>query len=188
MKKLIYLFLLLTSVLPVFAERWTVAPKIGLNVSDMTGSYDGRLKLGLNAGFGVECRFSTIFALETGAFYSMEGTHDYGDTRKYDYINVPVLLKAFAGKSGFNVFVGPQLGVNVMEKIVTTTGDGYQVTQKTDDILPVNFSLVFGLGYQFESGFLVSANYNAGVVNVDEYSYNESIRHRVFQFNIGWRF
>lgn len=183
MKKILYL-LLLTIALPLNAQKWSFAPKVGMNLSDMTGEYfGGGMKVGLNAGMTVEYRFSDIFAIESGAFYSMQGLKE-GDAKfKVDYVNIPVLVKAYI-KNGFHVFVGPQLGFNVSEKVVITDWEDL----KTDEIMPLDLSAVIGAGYQFKMGFLVSANYNIGVTNVADNYGDEPSRHSVFQLNVGWRF
>lgn len=187
MRKLFYL-LILAITLPIHAQKWSVAPKVGLNLSDMTGEYfRGGIKIGLNAGLTAECRFSNVFALESGLFYSMQGIKDEEIVRKNDYINIPILAKAYI-KSGFNVFAGPQLGYNISEKLLITGGNGLEVTQKTDVIMPLDLSLMIGMGYQFKRGFLVSTNYNFGLTNIADNYDDEPSRNGVFQFNIGWRF
>lgn len=187
MKKNFYLLLLLVA-LPLQAQKWSVAPKIGLNLSDMTGEFfEGGMKVGLNAGLSTEYRFSNVFAIEPGIFYSMQGIKDGDIVRKNDYINVPLLAKAYT-KSGLNVFAGPQLGLNVSEKIVITDNNNRVTTLKTDDIMPLDLSVMIGVGYQFKRGFLLSANYNIGITNVADNYGDEPSRNGVFQFNAGWRF
>lgn len=187
MKKLLYLLLLLIA-LPLNAQNWSFAPKIGLNLSDMKGDYfDGKMKIGLNAGFTAEYKFSKIFAIEPGVFYSMQGIKDeykYEELRK-DYINIPVLAKVYI-KNGFNVFAGPQLGVNISGKYIRFNYNGMIYVEKYA-IQPLDLSLILGMGYQFKMGFLISANYNIGFTNITDNSAEPS-RNGVFQFNVGWRF
>lgn len=117
----------------------------------------------------------------------MQGIKDGDIVRKNDYINVPLLAKAYT-KSGLNVFAGPQLGLNVSEKIVITDNNNRVTTLKTDDIMPLDLSVMIGVGYQFKRGFLLSANYNIGITNVADNYGDEPSRNGVFQFNAGWRF
>lgn len=187
MKKSFCLLILLIA-LPLHAQKWSLAPKIGLNLSDMTGEYfEGGMKIGLNAGLSTEYQFSKVFAIEPGIFYSMQGIKDGDNIRKNDYINIPLLAKAYI-KSGLNIFAGPQFGFNVSEKIVMTDNNNIVTTLKTDEIMPLDLSAMIGMGYQFKSGFLLSANYNIGITNVADNYGDEPSRNGVFQFNAGWRF
>lgn len=187
MKKLFYLLLLVIA-LPLHAQNWSFAPKIGLNLSDMTGEYfDGNMKVGLNAGVAAEYKFSSVFAVEPGIFYSMQGIKDEDVELKNDYINIPLLAKIYI-KSGFNVFAGPQLGINISEKALITDNNDVMITKKTDEIRPLDLSLMMGIGYQFKKGFLISTNYNVGLLNIADNHGDEPSRNGVFQFNVGWRF
>lgn len=188
MKKIFWL-LVLAMALPLHAQEWSLAPKFGLNLSDMSGDYfRGGIRPGINAGLSVERRFSTLFALEPGVFYSMQGLKDKEDNevRKNDFINVPILAKFYI-KNGFNIFAGPQVGVNISEKVVYTGEGGGEFTMKTDDIMPVDVSLMVGIGYQFKAGLLLSTNYNIGLSDSADNSGDTPARNRVFQVNIGWR-
>lgn len=99
---------------------------------------------------------------------------------------IPILAKFYI-KNGFNVFAGPQVGVNISEKVVYTGEGGAEFTMKTDDIMPVDVSLMVGIGYQFKAGLLLSTNYNIGLSDSADNSGDTPARNRVFQFNIGWR-
>lgn len=186
--KNLFCLLFLATALPLYAQNWTFAPKLGLNLSDMSGDYfEGNMKVGLNAGLTAEYKFSNVFAIEPGLFYSMQGLKDGDNVLKHDYMNIPLLAKAYV-KDGFNVFAGPQLGFNISEKMVVTDNSGIMTTIKTDEIKLLDFSLMLGMGYQFERGFLISANYNIGLANVADNGGDEPSRNNVIQFNIGWRF
>lgn len=181
---------------------WTFAPKLGLNLTNMTNS-DGNLKPGLNLGVTAEYRFTDIFAVEPGLFYSMQGTkipalHDsesgYTLKTKFknDYLNIPVLAKFYV-KDGWNVFFGPQLGFLVSSKLKGTAGDATVSVKTGDYYKKFDFSLVLGFGYQFEQGLLVSFNYNAGLCKTFKESWDitdngDNSRNQVLQFNVGWRF
>lgn len=186
MKKLLFLLMLLTA-LPLCAQKWSIAPRVGVNLTNILGGdVGGSMKTGLNIGAGVEYRFTRVFALEPGVYYSMQGFKDEDITLKSDYINIPLLAKAYI-KSGFHVFGGPQLGIKILEKIKYTE-DQVNLTMDSDYILPLDFSLVAGMGYQFNMGFLLTANYNIGI---SQARHNDGItqsRNSVFQISAGWRF
>lgn len=191
---------------PILSEpgNWTFAPKIGLNLANITNT-DMNVRPGMNVGVTAEYRFTPVFALEGGVFYSMQGSkksvdiagdgYDVTIKFKNDYLNIPVLAKAYI-KNGWNVFAGPQLGFRVSSKISGKVSDGSADANAGFLYRPVDFSLVFGTGYQFDWGLLISANYNIGLTdmfkNHAEYDgetlYMNSSRNSVFQLNVGWRF
>lgn len=200
MKKLIFLLLVVVA-LPLQAQEWSFAPKIGLNLANITNA-DGKMKPGLNIGVTAECRITDVFAIEPGLFYSMQGLKMEkidGVTPKFknDYLNIPILAKAYV-KDGFNLFAGPQLGFKVSEK-VSGSQSGVSANIDTDLLKTFDFSLVLGMGYQFDMGLLVSLNYNIGLTNVlkeegkilGETTYtgkDETSRNGVLQLTVGWRF
>lgn len=183
-------------------NTWTFAPKLGLNLTNMTNS-EGNLKPGLNLGVTAEYRFTDVFAIEPGLFYSMQGTkiptlrdsesgYKLKAKFKNDYLNIPVLAKIYV-KDGWNVFLGPQLGFLVSSKLNGTAGDATVSIKTSDYYKKVDFSLVFGAGYQFDRGLLVSFHYNAGLCktfkdNSDITDSRDNSRNQVLQFNVGWRF
>lgn len=199
MKKLL-IFLLAVITAPLFGQGFSFAPKIGVNLATMT-NFEGKLKPGVNVGLTGEYKPMDSFGIEVGAFYSMQGTKEIGNIQESnmdfeldaDYINVPIYAKAYIGK-GFNIFAGPQFGFKVYEKSKINV-EGVNLDVETDALKPFDFSIGAGLGYQFETGFLISANYNYGLTNaLNTKSFEEadvlvdSSHHGVIQFNVGWKF
>ena len=72
MKKLLFVLLVLLSV-PATAQNILFAPRVGLNLADMTNA-GGDLKPGINIGLAGEYMLSEGFSIESGLFYSMQGT------------------------------------------------------------------------------------------------------------------
>lgn len=198
MKKF-YLILLLFTALQVSAQEFHFIPKVGLNLANIFNA-DGDIRSGLNIGVSGEIKLARAFAIEPGLYYSMQGSksneNGVGGKIKNDYLNIPILAKGYLYK-GFNVFVGPQLGFLVSSKAVVVDSDVSVSAGARDFFNAMDFSVVFGVGYQFDLGLSVSANYNMGLTNVfknDEISefFPEAgdikTRNDVFQLNIGWRF
>ena len=197
MKKLI-LFLLITLAAPLGAQNFTFAPKVGLNLANMTKT-EGDMKLGINVGLSGEYMVAEGFAIESGLFYSMQGTKasESGLEVKLnnDYINIPVYVKAYVA-DGFNIFAGPQFGFKVSEEAeVSMLGVSYK--EDLDMIEPFDFSIGIGMGYQFDMGLLITANYNFGLTNtvkalgtINDVDFLEDVssKNSVLQFNVGWRF
>ena len=197
MRKLFYLLglMALVAVMPLktTAQELHFMPKIG------------------NVGLGAEYLFpNEIAAVETGVYYAMQGAYIKGTVAghylttflKNDYLNIPVLAKAYV-YNGINVFVGPQFSFNVKDKITMEYG-GKELgkVNTTDFVENFDLAIMMGVGYQFESGLFVNANYNLGLLAVfkeDEFTITGenaahtitdglSARNRVFQISAGWRF
>lgn len=192
---LICLFVLSAS--HVYAQKKVyVTPKAGIVLSNIT-NIDSDMQSGLHIGCGVEWRMMPQLGIETGLYYAGYGAdkvirtqHAQPLTVKIDYFQLPLLAKYYAYK-GLHLFAGPQLGykINTSEKPYIMLNYGKKV----------DFDGVAGIGYQFDFGFVVSANYVVGLTSNDQNVYGstngESLaykslncRNSAFQFNIGWRF
>ena len=214
MRKLFYLLglMALVAVMPLktTAQELHFMPKIGFTLADIS-HLQTKVRSGANVGLGAEYLFpNEIAAVETGVYYAMQGTYIKGTVAghylttflKNDYLNIPVLAKAYV-YNGINVFVGPQFSFNVKDKITMEYG-GKELgkVNTTDFVENFDLAIMMGVGYQFESGLFVNANYNLGLLAVfkeDEFTITGenaahtitdglSARNRVFQISAGWRF
>lgn len=214
MRKLFYLLglMALVAVMPLktTAQELHFMPKIGFTLADIS-HLQTKVRSGANVGLGAEYLFpNEIAAVETGVYYAMQGAYIKGTVAghylttflKNDYLNIPVLAKAYV-YNGINVFVGPQFSFNVKDKITMEYG-GKELgkVNTTDFVENFDLAIMLGVGYQFESGLFVNANYNLGLLAVfkeDEFTITGenaahtitdglSARNRVFQISAGWRF
>lgn len=214
MRKLFYLLglIALVAVMPLktTAQELHFMPKIGFTLADIS-HLQTKVRSGANVGLGAEYLFpNEIAAVETGVYYAMQGAYIKGTVAghylttflKNDYLNIPVLAKAYV-YNGINVFVGPQFSFNVKDKITMEYG-GKELgkVNTTDFVENFDLAIMMGVGYQFESGLFVNANYNLGLLAVfkeDEFTITGenaahtitdglSTRNRVFQISAGWRF
>ena len=192
------------------AQEFHFMPKIGFTLADIS-HLQTKVRSGANVGLGAEYLFpNEIAAVETGVYYAMQGAYIKGTVAghylttflKNDYLNIPVLAKAYV-YNGINVFVGPQFSFNVKDKITMEYG-GKELgkVNTTDFVENFDLAIMMGVGYQFESGLFVNANYNLGLLAVfkeDEFTITGenaahtitdglSARNRVFQISAGWRF
>ena len=152
MKKVVLLFILFVfSLSQADAQEFHFIPRIGLNLANTYPESFADMRPGLNIGVAEEIRFSKLFALEPGVYYSTP-VHQ----SEYDF-----------------------------------SGD------KKEEIRNCDFSVLMGLGYTFDMGLVISANYNLGCTHFfkePEYSFGGSNHFRgkdhngVIQFNLGWRF
>lgn len=212
------LFLLLSiTVVQLYAQRFSFIPKVGYNAAHISGlSEDAKTRHGINAGLSLEYRFSQYFAMETGGYYSMQGTtmtYELGEELialelevENDYITIPLLVKGYFYK-GIYLYAGPQIGfrinsnlnvhgkVSFLDLLELENSDNYDISGYLNN---VDFSGVLGLGYQFDIGLMISANYNWGMnklFNTKKVTFEgldllnlSNTRNKVFQINIGWSF
>ena len=170
MKKVVLLFILFVfSLSQADAQEFHFIPRIGLNLANTYPESFADMRPGLNIGVAEEIRFSKLFA--------------------------------------FHLFAGPQVGFNVRAKasnyiFVSAPTPVHQSEydfsgDKKEEIRNCDFSVSMGLGYTFDMGLVISANYNLGCTHFfkePEYSFGGSNHFRgkdhngVIQFNLGWRF
>ena len=208
MKKLVLLLFIALISIQISAQEFHFIPRVGFNLANTYPESFADMRPGVNVGVAGEIRFSKLFALEPGIYYSMQG-HLYkykGETSKLnvDYLNIPLHVKFYLYK-GFHMFAGPQLGINVKAK---ATDFQYELNYKPsdtrtfsgdikDDVRNCDLSFSMGAGYAFDMGLVLSANYNLGCT----YFYRDSQcapgsvclfkgkeHNGVIQFNVGWRF
>lgn len=124
MKKITLLTLAFMGLTVQAQSRWTVTPRVGVNLSDLEGQSHYTTRTAFTAGAEAEYRFSPLLGLSAGAFYSMQGCNTEesmliespairlkAHTTSYAlaYANVPVLLNLHLYK-GLTVKGGIQLG------------------------------------------------------------------------------
>lgn len=150
-------------------------------------SFDGESETeqrhGFHIGFYGESFISESFSIQPELLYSQQGytlTNSNGTfTQKLDYINLPIMLKAYPSKNFF-LGAGPQIGLAISHK---EEYDGlFSGSQEYD---PNNFDwgLNFGGGLKFDSGINLGVRYHLGLGDL----YDEGkAQNRVLQFSIGF--
>ena len=102
MKKVVLLFILFVfSLSRADAQEFHFIPRIGLNLANTYPESFADMRPGLNIGVAEEIRFSKLFALEPGVYYSMQGyqkENAKGETArlKADYLNIPIYANLFS--------------------------------------------------------------------------------------------
>ena len=170
MKKCINVFfaamlLLLSS--QVTTAQISIGPKVGINVSNLSGLSLGDVKakslVGFHVGGYVAFRFGSI-AIQPELLYSTQGAkiEDAGSSEnlKLNYFTVPVMLK-FITKSGLYLEAGPQLGFK--------TGAKFGSADVKETVNDSDFSLDAGLGYLL-NGLGFGARYCVGISKLGEAS------------------
>jgi hypothetical protein len=150
-------------------------------------SFDGDGETGQRHGFHIgvygESFISESFSIQPELLYSQQGykiTNSSGTfTQKLDYINLPVMLKAYPSRNFF-LEAGPQIGLAVSHK---EEYDGVFSSSQKYDPQSFDWGLNFGGGFKTDSGISLGVRYHLGLGDL----YDEGkAQNRVWQFSIGF--
>lgn len=100
---------------------------------------------------------------------------------RHHYISLPVLVKFFPIK-GFNIQFGPQFGYMAGSQ---TKVNGYD-EPINPDYNKFDFSLAFGVGYEFDFGLFIDVRYMLGLTPTIHNM--ESWENRAYSLSVGYRF
>jgi hypothetical protein len=161
--------------------------KSGLNVSNFMSSdieEDMAFRTSIHIGFLAEVIISDKASFQPELLYSGQGYVGEETKKKFNYINVPLLLKYYVADN-ISIEAGPQVGflINSIER-------GNNGNTDFEDQNVVDFGVNIGLGYEFPSGIFFQGRYNLGLTNIngsddsDKFSYSNS----VFQISVGYMF
>ena len=189
MKKLFMIAALMVATLSANAQNEqgviTLQPKVGMNLSTITGDGDQKMKFGLVAGAEAEYGISENFGIDFGVLYSMEGCRfkaDGADKSLFwnlDYINIPILAQFYPTK-GLALKAGVQPGFNLRHK---ASYDGNSANM--DGVNSFNFSIPVGLSYEISS-FVIDARYNIGITKI--FKDADQGRNSTISLTVGYKF
>lgn len=188
--------------------------KAGANLSNLSGDlvqqdqYKNRFGFQGGAMLNVGLLADNLLAIQVEALYSQKG-FKYADQQftvggstfrntgnvRYDYLDVPVLLRLKTGGVFFEA--GPQYSylLNISNNRSFTqngnvVGSTSSSTSNLDNVRRNELGYAAGLGFQAESGFLVGLRYNGAFTDFakDGYSNNEfrNARNSTFQAYVGY--
>ncbi|WP_426094646.1 porin family protein [Flavobacterium sp. DSR2-3-3] len=159
--------------------------KGGYNLAAVSFDGDGETEQrhGFHIGVYGESFISESFSIQPELMYSQQGyeiTNSSGTfTQKLDYINLPLMLKAYPSKNFF-LEAGPQIGLAISHK---EEYEGlFSGSQQYD---PNNFDwgMNFGGGFKMDSGISLGVRYHLGLGDL----YDEGkAQNRVLQFSLGF--
>ena len=178
--------------------------------TDLAGYTNGavtkEMKPGFYAGLYATLPLGPRFAIEPGLGYSEKGAKLNGrlpfeklnflnakvdGTARLAYLDIPVLAKAYI-TDGLYVYAGPQASVllsgkgRVRASALGVTGYKNDFDIK-EQIRPVDFAVVGGLGYQFGNGFGLSAGYDYSLMSLDKND-NFDAQNRVIKASLNYSF
>ena len=193
MKKLFMIAALMVATLSANAQNEqgviTLQPKVGMNLSTITGDGDQKMKFGLVAGAEAEYGISENFGIDFGVLYSMEGCRfkaDGADKSTFynlDYINIPILAQFYPVK-GLAIKAGVQPAFNVRAK-ASYDGTSVKLKDLGYEINTFNLSIPVGLSYEI-SNFVIDARYNIGITKLVKDS--EQGRNSTISITVGYKF
>jgi hypothetical protein len=164
MKKIVLIIAAILLTIGAFAQKAEWGIKAGINgAAEVTGEGSTDLRMGLYAGILAEFTVNNIVGIQPELVYSMQGaTTKIGNrtyTDKFDYVNLPVMLKLYVWERRLSIDGGPQFGYMVSAKETDT-----DIYDKIDN----KFDVAIGLGASFKFGgkFDVSVRYNAGMIKI----------------------
>jgi len=150
-------------------------------------SFDSEGETGQRHGFHIgiygESFISKSFSIQPELQYSQQGykTTDGSSTftQKLDYINLPVMLKAYPSQNFF-LEAGPQIGLAISHK---EEYDGFFSGSQEYDPNSFDWGMNFGAGFKTNSGITFGARYHLGLGDL----YNQGkAQNRVWQFSLGF--
>lgn len=159
--------------------------KGGYNLAAVSFDGDGETEQrhGFHIGVYGESFISESFSIQPELMYSQQGyeiTNSSGTfTQKLDYINLPLMLKAYPSKNFF-LEAGPQIGLTVSHK---EEYDGLFSSSQEYDPNNFDWGMNFGGGFKTDSGISFGVRYHLGLGDL----YDEGkAQNRVFQFSLGF--
>jgi hypothetical protein len=138
--------------------------KGGANVASVNGNLGDQVEnwkstFGFCAGIFLELNFGRVLTIQPEVLYTVKGA-DTGDGKlKFDYIEIPVLLKVRIPISSIHpfVFAGPAFGWNLKAAI-----EGIDI----GDMPPADYSAVLGAGLQLGRSVHIDARYTMGLTKL----------------------
>lgn len=207
MKKLFFAAAVLMCSLTAFAQSkegtFSIQPKAGINISNLSNKDNAKVKVGFTAGAEAEYQLTKQLSLSAGALFSMQGAKsttvfrevdnttkeirevDIKNTMEFDYINVPILANYYIIE-GLAVKLGIQPGFNIIAKRKRTDGVEKVSENLKDlgvDVRKVDFSIPIGISYELND-FVVDARFNLGLTEVADLVKSKN---RVFQITFGYQ-
>lgn len=207
MKKIFFTAAVLMCSLTAFAQSkegtFSIQPKAGINISNLSNKDNAKVKVGFTAGAEAEYQLTKQLSLSAGAMFSTQGAKsttvfrevdnttkeirevDIKNTMEFDYINVPILANYYIIE-GLAVKLGIQPGFNIVAKRKRTDGvDKVSENLKNlgVDVRKVDISIPIGVSYEFND-FVVDARFNLGLTEVADLVKSKN---RVFQITFGYQ-
>ena len=174
MKKFVLAIMAVLLTSGVFAQKPEWGIKAGINgASEVAKDVSTDMRMAIYAGVFAEFNINNRLGIQPELVYSMQGAAakvgNRTSTDKFDYVNIPIMLKIYVLERKLSIDVGPQFGYMLSAKETDT--DIYDMIDNKYDV-----ALGLGASYKFGGKFDVSVRYNAGMVKiVDVFDHKNSV-------------
>lgn len=135
--------------------------KGGANIANVNGNFtdalgDWKSTVGFCGGIFLELNFGRVLTIQPEVLYTMKGADAGTGKLKFDYIEVPILLKLRIPTGSLHpfIFAGPAFGFNLKAVL-----DGVEV----HDMPTADYSAVLGGGLQLGRSIHIDARYTMGL-------------------------
>ena len=181
-----------------YAQDIKFGVKAGADFSNWGGDDVDNLDLNMNYGYHVggfaEIPLTRTFNLESGLYLSRKGFRaeeemlgvEFDVINTSTYLDLPVLAK-YAVTRNYSLMAGPQLSYLVDNKVTLKAAGEKESDNSVQGFNRFDLGLVAGMGYQFNNGLLLSANYDFGLTTLDDET-NLKAFNRVIKASVGYRF
>ncbi len=170
------------------AGTFTLQPMVGLTGGTFSGNYSGLKiegddpRVGLIAGAEAEYYTGTPWlSFSAGLMYAQQGwkfTNSW--TAKLDYLNIPIMANFYVAK-GFALKIGLQPGF-----LMSAKEDSDDVKS---DCETFNFSVPFGLSYEFGNGINLDLRWAIGMTAINKNSRDDlKMRNDCLYLTVGYKF
>jgi hypothetical protein len=196
MKKLTVIFLVLavslssSNVFSQGAPKPIFGAKAGLNLANIGGETDNKMKTAFHAGVYSEVFFDYFLMMQMEILLSYQGHAPFDDQPSSAalnlwYINLPIMARYNLGYN-FNVHAGFQFGVLLSAKSKYNDAALGEVDVK-DQFKGVDFGIPVGVGYEFwDRKLTASIRYIIPINNIsNSTTAGEKRTNNVFQASIG---
>lgn len=218
MKKILLLsVVVMMATLNVYAQfapgTWSIQPKIGIGVSNLTNVEDlpisstsdaekllaGAALLGAEMEYQINEKVSFAFGLNYSLQgcawenFKLDGVKFKNPRYELGYVNIPIVANCYIGK-GFAIKGGLQFGIltdanfkmRAEEKI-----SGYETKIETSidvkkDFESIDISIPIGISYETGAHWVFDARYHLGLTNINNEGSPES-RNSVFMITVGYK-
>lgn len=172
--------------------------KFGLSISELKGSENLKsLRSSFSAGLVSEYSIDEHYAIQAELLYTRQGSTNRGNEQgsyfenriDLNYFNLPFLAKYYI-KQGLAFEFGPQVGYLISANYETKQAENSQRINIENEIEKLDVSMVAGLSYKTDWGFLVGARYSLGLNNINNgFNFESgSLKNAVFQLYFGYLF
>jgi len=148
-----------------------------------------KLKTGFTLGVGYEMVAAKNFSIQPEFNFAHLSAEEAvtSTTIKFDYIQIPVLLKAVTNTRNFSFYLGPQLGF-LTKSSAKANGGGSQDVK--DNLTQTDFDAVVGLEYVLANNIALNGRFIQGLSNVykAEFDSPNTTRHQMFVLTVGYIF